>query len=222
MKNKFDELYEKVILESGLSRVWSKIQNHSSGTITAFRGDVPYQQNIRNNKKILAYLQSKGYSVTSIMGTYIENFRDEEKKEEIHARNAGGDPYDPKERHVHERSFLVVNDRVKGDDGGKLADDLFKLGEVFDQDSIMIIPVGGNNAYLWGTSKREESFPDYNTKHLVGSGKYGKTSGEFLSKIKGRAFAFEAIKSPQTINGKRGQMILLKEIEKQFSGDVKQ
>jgi hypothetical protein len=222
MKNKFDELYEKVILESGLSRVWTKIRNHSSGTITAFRGDVPYQQNIRNNKKILAYLQSKGYSVTSIMGTYIENFRDEEKKEEIHARNAGGDPYDPEERHVQERSFLVVNDIVEGDDGGKLADDLFKLGEVFDQDSVMIIPVGGNNAYLWGTSKREESFPDYNTKHLVGSGKYGKTSGAFLSKIKGREFAFESIKSPQTINGKRGQMILLKEIEKQFIGDVKQ
>jgi hypothetical protein len=126
------------------------------------------------------------------------------------------DPYDPEERHVQERSFLVVNDRVEGDDGGKLADDLYKLGEVFDQDSVMIIPVGGNNAYLWGTSKREESFPDYNTKHLVGSGKYGKTSGAFLSKIKGREFAFESIKSPQTINGKRGQMILLKEIKKQL------
>ena len=195
MKNKFDELYEQVINESGLSRIWGKIQNHSCGTITAFRGDKPYQQNIQNNKKILAYLQSRGYSVTSILGTYIEGFGTEQARD------------------VNERSFLVCNDKVEGDDGGKLANDLFKLGKAFDQDSVLIIPVGGENAYLWGTSDREDSFPGYNVKQPVGSGKFGKTAGEFLSKIKGREFAFEEIQHPLTINGKRSQSILLKEVE---------
>jgi hypothetical protein len=219
MKNKFDELYENVVNESSLTRVWQKIQRHSSGTITAFRGDKPYDENIKNNKKILAYLQNKGYSMTSILGTYIENFRDEEKKEEILAKNAGGDPYNPKERHVHERSFLVVNDKVEGDDGGALANDLFKMGEAFDQDSVMIIPVGGKNAYLWGTSNREESYPGYNVKTEVGKGRYGKSSGAFLSKIRGREFAFEAISEPKTINGKWAMSVILKEMKKQL-GEV--
>lgn len=195
MKNQFDKLYEQVILESGLSRVWSKIQNHSCGTITAFRGDKPYQENIKNNKKILAYLQSKGYSITSIMGTYIEGFGTEQARE------------------VNERSFLVCNNKVEGDDGGELANDLFKLGKAFDQDSVMIIPVGGDGAYLWGTSNREDSFPGYDVKQPVGKGKYGKVAGEFLSKIKGREFAFEEIQHPNTINGKWAQSVLLKEIK---------
>jgi hypothetical protein len=199
MKNNlFDKLYDDVLMESSLSRIWAKTQNHSCGTITSFRGDKPYDENIRNNKKILSYLQSKGYSVTSILGTYIEG------------------KGSPDERDVNERSFFVCNDKVKGDDGGQLANDLFKLGELFDQDSVLIIPVGGK-AYLWGTSNREHAYPSYNSKEEVGSGRFGKVAGEFLSKIKGREFAFENINLPQTINGKRGQMILLKEIKKELN-----
>jgi hypothetical protein len=197
-KNLFDKIYDDVLLESGLSRIWAKTQNHSCGTITDFRGDKPYAENIRNNKKILSYLQSKGYSVTSILGTYIEGMGS------------------PEERDVNERSFFVCNDKVEGDDGGQLANDLFKLGKLFDQDSVMIIPIGGK-AYLWGTSNRETAYPSYNSKEEVGTGRFGKVAGQFLSKIKGREFAFENITPPQTINGKRGQMILLKEIKRELN-----
>ena len=193
MKNKdLENIYGEMIEESGLSRLWRKTQDNQCGTITAFRGDRSYEENIRNNKKLLAYLQSKGYSVTSIAGTYIENMGSENEKE------------------VNERSFFVCDQKGTGD----LEKDLFKLGEAFDQDSVLIIPVGGKGAYLLGTSKREDSYPGYGNKEIVGDASYGQAAGEFLSKIKGRQFAFEDIEEPQTINGKRGQLIMLREMEK--------
>lgn len=207
------ENYE-LLKESSLSRIWRKTQKHSCGTITAFRGDLPYEENVRNNKKLVAYLQDKGYSVTGIQGTYIENFRSDEQKEEDRIRRSRGEEVEVEpERHVNERSYFVCNEKVEGDDGGELKNDLIKLGELFDQDSVMIIPFGGKNAYLYGTSKREESYPGYGEAEVVGSGKYGKAAGQFLSKIKSREFAFEDIQVPQTINGKRGYQILLKEIK---------
>lgn len=212
--NEIGEIYGDLLEESSLKRVRDKIQNHSAGIVTAFRNDTPYKENMLNNKKILAYLQSKGYSITTVLGTFIEDFIDDDKREEIQARKAGGDPYNPVEKHVHERSFFVVNDKVDGDDGGKLADDLYKMGKVFDQDSVLVIPAGGKGAYLLGTSDRENAYPGLDVKKTVGNSKFGKHSGPFLSKVKGRDFAFEEVGQPITINGKRGQQILLKEIQK--------
>lgn len=199
MKTKFDNFYKdmmSMITESGLSRLHQKINKHTCGTITAFRGEKSYAENTKNNKKILAYLQSKGYSVTGIQGTYIENFQSEG------------------ERHVNEQSFFVCNHNVNGDDNGELKNDLIKLGELFDQDSILIIPVGGSGAYLYGTSRRDDAYPSYGESEVVGKGRFGKVAGEFLSKIKGREFAFEDIEKPGTINGIRGRDILLKEIKR--------
>lgn len=199
MTSKFDNKYQDILNESGLHRIWSKTQNSTCGTITAFRGDQPYEVNKQNNKKILAYLLNKGYSVTKIQGTYIENYKK------------------PEERHVSEQSFFVENSMVEGDDNGQLKNDLARLAETYNQDSILMIPVGGENAYLYGTSKNEDMTPAYHQSLVVGDGKYGKHASEFISKIKGREFAFESVKLPQTINGLRGNSILLKQIEKDMS-----
>lgn len=212
--NQIGEIYSDLLNESSLSRVLNKIKNHSGGIITAFRGDIPYKQNLLNNKKILAYLQSKGYSITSVLGTFIENFEDDDKKEEILARRAGGEYYNKTPKDVNERSFFVVNDKVVGDDGGELAKDLYKLGKAFNQDSVLIIPAGGEGAYLWGTSGSEGAYPGLGVKQVVGKGIFGQHSGPFLTKVKGREFAFEEVEEPKTINGKRSQHILLKEIQK--------
>jgi hypothetical protein len=140
-------------------------------------------------------LLSKGYSVTKISGTYIENYKT------------------PEARDVEERSLFVANQNVEGDDGGQLENDLIKMGEYFDQDSVLIIPIGGEGAYLYGTTKRGEAEPAYGEKYVVGSGKYGKVAGQFLSKIRGRRFAFEQLEMPKTINGIRGIHILLNELD---------
>jgi len=196
MKNELEKLYGEIIEESSLSRLWKKTQEHTCGTITAFRGDKTYEENTRNNKRLLSFLQSKGYSITGIQGTYIENKDSENEKE------------------VNERSFFVCDKKQTGE----LEDDLFDLGVAFDQDSVLIIPQGGEDAYLLGTSRRVDSYPGYKSKEVVGSGKFGQAAGEFLSKIKGRQFAFEEVREPQTINGKRGQQIMLREMLKMLDG----
>lgn len=190
------EFYNHLLLsESSLSRLWRKTQKYTCGAITGYRNENTKDQNKANNSTIVNYLQGKGYSLTSVSGNYIENFGTSTAKE------------------VKEPSFFVCNHKVEGDDGGQLERDLAKIGNKMDQDSILVIPFGGKNAYLLGTSRRDNAFPSFGEKVKVGSGKFGKASGQFLSRIKGREFAFEDVQSPQTRNSKWAQSILVKEID---------
>jgi hypothetical protein len=188
--------------ESSLSRLWQKTQNHSCGTITAFRGDRTRAVNKANNTDMLRFLMAKGYSVTKVKGSYIENFGSENAKE------------------VGEESFFVANQKVDGDDKGALKKDLAALARKYDQDSILLIPVGGKGAYLFGTSKRDDAYPEYNKPAKVGNGKFGKASGEFLSRIRGREFAFEDIEQPQTRNGKWGLSVFADKMSKDMDFDI--
>lgn len=183
--------FKEFLNESSLSRIWDHTQSHQCGAISGYRNENTPAENKSNNRDIKAFLLTKGYGVTSIDGTYIENFNS------------------PNEKEVKEPSFFIVD--IK--DSGNLEKDLKTLGVKFDQDSVMIIPKGGKGAYLLGTSDRDDAFPSKGEKITVGSGKFGKTSGEFLSKIRGRNFAFENIELPNTINGIRGWKILHDEIE---------
>lgn len=188
----------EALTESSLSRIKSKLDDHACGTITAFRGSNTKKENMAKNKKLVAWLMSKGYSVTPIKGSYIENFKTKDQQE------------------VGESSYFVCNHKVDGDDGGRLEKDLRKVGEMYDQDSILSIPYG-KDAVLIGTSKRENSFPGYGKTMKVGKPKFGKTSGEFFSRVNGRVFAFESIDDdlefPDTINGIRAMKTLAEEVE---------
>jgi hypothetical protein len=181
-----------------LSRIWSKTQKHTCGTITGYRDENTRKQNQQNNREIVNYLRGKGYSLTKVDGIYIENFGSENQKE------------------VNEQSFFVCNHEVDGDDGGQLEKDLRKLGERFDQDSIIMIPYGGKGAYLRGTSKRDDAYPSYGKKEVVGNGKYGKVAGQFLSRIRGREFAFEDVEMPGTINGIRGLKLFAEKLDQEM------
>jgi hypothetical protein len=188
--------------ESSLSRIWKKTQNHSCGTITSFRGSKTKTENKKTNSEMLTYLMGKGYSVTKIKGSYIENFGSKETQKE-----------------VGEESFFVCNQDVDGHDDGMLEKDLVALGRKYDQDSVLIIPYGGKGAYLRGTSKREDAYPSYNKKEVVGGGKFGKASGAFLSRIRGREFSFEDVEPMQTINGIRGQKIFVDKLSREMDFD---
>jgi hypothetical protein len=167
----------KELFESSLSRVWKHTQEHDSGTISAFRSakdcnqGEPFskKENKDRNAKLKAKLLSKGYGVTPIKGTYIENYGSKNEKE------------------VKEDSFLVVDLK----DTGKLEQDLRKLGEEFEQDSITFQEKGGEY-YLIGTNKCPEGYPGYGKKEKLGKPMFGK-SGEFHSKINGRPFVFESL-----------------------------
>lgn len=185
--------YNQFVQESSLSRIKSKVDDYSCGAITAFRNEYTHAQNKERNKELFAALKVKGYSITKVKGSYIENFNSPDAKE------------------VGEETWFVCNDKVEGDDKGQLEKDLKKLGEKYDQDSILSIR--NAKASLIGTSHRDNAFPSYNQTVAVGTGKYGKKSGEFFSRVKGREFAFEELE-PSTIMGKMGLKLIGEEVWK--------
>lgn len=172
--------YKEFLNESGLSRVWKQTQEHDFGTITGFRyapdcgkGE-PYSKadNMKRNKSLVAKLQALRYGVTKIKGSYIENYG---------SKN---------EREVGENSFIIIDIQDKG----TLKKDLLKLGEEFDQDSIIFGKAGKGGALI-GTNKCPDGYPDYHQEAKQGGAIFGKT-GEFMSRVKGRPFVFsESIES---------------------------
>lgn len=191
-----DSESDSELLEASLTRLKDHIDNHDVGTITAFRGDKPKAENKENNRQLLAWLRDKGYSVTKIKGSFIENFG---------TKN---------ERVVSEDSFVVVD--IK--DTKKLKDDLKKLGEHFDQDSVLFKPKDGQAA-LVGTSHRDDAYPNYGQEEGLGNISYGAATGQFFSRINGRKFAFESIddvKDFTTINGRYGNHLLAKKLDDQL------
>lgn len=232
MKNKFDELYEQLIFESSLSRIERKIQNHSCGAISAFRNDDSYAINMKKHRQLMAYLLSKGYSITAVQGTYIENYKPKIEKQKDEIRMAAGARIRPvkEERHVSEKSFFVCNQKFEGRDKGELRNDLIKLGKHFNQDSVLIVPHGIQTAYLYGTNNAD--FPGFDNVVKVGTPKFGKTASAFISKLSGRPFAFhdkeedlydtndkfityddKDILLPESNNGKWAMSIILKKFK---------
>ncbi len=169
----------KELFESSLSRIWKQTQEHDSGTISAFRsakecnqGDAfSKKENKDRNAKLKAKLLSQGYGVTSVKGTYIENYKSSNEKE------------------VKEESFLVVDLK----DTKKLEKDLKKLGEEFEQDSITF-QEANQGYYLIGTNDCPEGYPGKGNKEKLGKPLFGK-KGEFHSQVNGRPFVFESIDS---------------------------
>ena len=166
------------INESSLTRLWKHNENHDCGALTAFRkardcGDgVEYtkKENKARNKSLLAKLKSNGYSVTKLKGTYPE----------------GG-------KTAKEESFFVVDIN----DTGNLEKDLRKLGKLFEQDSVLIIPKGSiegeSNAYLIGTNNCPNNWLGYGKKEEFNTAKFGYNSPIYTSKVNGRPFIFESI-----------------------------
>ena len=162
---------EKKVNESSLSRIYQHYMEHDSGTISAFRGNLELKENKARNKELKGYLLSKGYGVTSIKGTYIENYGKEDAIE------------------VDEESFFVVD----LEDSGNLKQDLIKMGKKYDQDSITFSKSGseGGAYYLIGTN--EDGYPGLGKEVKLGKPLMSK-DGEFFSKINGRPFVFESYK----------------------------
>lgn len=154
---KYEEVKQQ-LSESSLSRVWLKIQNHTCGAITGYRGENSQE----NNQILVNYLQGKGYSITRVDGSYIENFNT------------------PFAREVKEPTFFVCNHMVKGSDNNQLENHLRKLGAIFDQDSVLIVPPGGTDAYLVGTSQRTTAWPSFGQKVVVGQANGGMQWDRFF------------------------------------------
>ena len=170
--------WRQFLNESSLSRLYRHMMAHDTAIITAYRGDpnddsncvdksqvTDDSSNKLRNRDLKATLMSLGYGVTSVDGSYIENFNTPEAYE------------------VAEHSFFVVN----LEDDPDFAKYIVDLGDEFCQDAVLIIPKGGQGAYLHGTNNSE--FPGYGQKVPAGDLSFGKEK-EFMTKVRGRPVAF--------------------------------
>jgi hypothetical protein len=185
----FDSTIQSV-KESSLTRLWYHSEKYDIAMITAFRKkeencfyanrfdyvkEYSLEENKQRNLELKAVLLKKGWGITNIKGSYIENF---EKPNAIE---------------VSEESFFVVN--LNNDTDFK--DFMFKLGRYFCQDSILY-KEKNKEAVLIGTNYCD--FPGYNKEVKLGKFKGGKDS-EFMSKVNNRPFVFETYKS-QSVNSR--------------------
>ena len=171
---------KEVLTESGLSRMWTHMQNHQTGMITAFRGDPDddegcvmdpqpvegedaLDKNKMRNRDLKATLLNFGYGVTAVEGTYIENYM---KKNAVE---------------VKEDSMFVVN---LEDDPNFFAN-LEMLAQKFCQDSVLLVPQGGEDAYFKGTNGAE--FPGLGKSQEVGKFRGGE-EGQFMTRVGNRPF----------------------------------
>ena len=153
------------IKEKSLARIFDHMRNHDNGFITAYRSEYRKTENQQRNKSLLSKLQASRYGITSVEGSYIENYGTKEALE------------------VGEHVFFVVD----LNDTGNLLSDLIKFGGIFDQDSILFIKKGAKDGILYGTSKRDNAWPGYGISVVLDNPIFGQ-EGEFFTKVANRPF----------------------------------
>lgn len=166
----------KQLREASLSRTYRFLLEHDGGIITASRSarscgeGAPYtaEDNRKRNNALANQLSSVGYGVTRARGSYIENYGSEDAVE------------------VSEEVFIVIDLQ----DRGTLKNDLMKLGESWEQDSILYIPKPGNMGFLIGTSWCPNAYPGAGKTIKLKNPVFGK-GGEFFTRVKGRPFSLE-------------------------------
>ncbi len=152
--------------ESSLSRILvHKIFEHDTGTITAYRNEYTHKENQQRTKSLKLKLLSLNYQITSVKGSFIENYNKPGAKE------------------VGEHVFFVCDWK----NNKQLEKQLVELGEEFEQDSVLYIPKGGKTSFLIGT--KEDVFPGYHVKNEYPIIKLGKEN-EIMTRVKGRPFFF--------------------------------
>lgn len=109
---------------STLSRVWEmwKDDQRSFAMLTAFRGDLSQEENVRRNLALGADTRGLGYGYFWLDGFYIEN------------------KGTPEERHVEEDSLFVS--APKGH-SANFKEDILKLLTKYNQEAALFKPEGG-------------------------------------------------------------------------------
>ena len=64
----------RIIKEAGLSRTLSHMEKHDTGLISASRNMFSSKDNRKRTKNLKAKFLMLGYSVTDMIGSYIENY----------------------------------------------------------------------------------------------------------------------------------------------------
>lgn len=177
------ENWDKYLNESSLSRTQQHLEEHDCAILTAYRGDPTdggkclagsrvdsgtskkFQINQQRNTELLSLLRNLGYGVTGVLGTYVENYGQEDAIE------------------VKEHSFFVVN----LNDDPAFFTQIENLGQYFCQDAVLLSPKGGKSSFLLGTNNAD--FPGVGEKNEAGEF-VGGEKGEFMTRVGDRTYVF--------------------------------
>lgn len=165
---KIQEKLQKQLVESSLSRIIDKSKDFECVTISAFRGKNTKSVNELQSKRMLRMLKSLDYSITTIIGQY----------EEIQ---------DGKPVLVKEQSYFVANHK----NDPNFLDQMKKIGELFDQDSICVIEKGFKSAYLYGTNKT--GYPGYGKVDKFSNVTIDTIEKKYFTAIGGKSFQFKGL-----------------------------
>ena len=169
MKKILNEWNKYILKETSVSRVYEHMMEHDTVFISAYRGDTSdltncmrgaskILDNKERNKELKAAILEKRYGVTSVKGSYVEDFGT------------------PAAREVKEHSFFVVN----LEDDPEFASVLMELAEYYCQDSILFVPRGAENAELIGTNGAD--YPGFHRIDQMGDF-FGGEQGEFMTRV---------------------------------------
>ena len=209
MKNIMNEWRDNVLNESGLARFHKHMTEHDTAIVTAFRNDptdmsrcsdelapeeggenTTLQTNKRRNRELKAMLLDAGFGVTAVDGSYIENYRTPEQI----AQDKRDGKEAPESIEVKEGSFFVVN----LSDSANFFENVVSLGVRYCQDSVLLIPKGGQDAYVFGTNNSE--WPGMGNRESIGGFSAGK-EGEFMTRVSNRPIVFkEEVSSYQDLS----------------------
>jgi hypothetical protein len=162
------ELGEELVNETSLTRIMSKSKKGGMAIMSAQRGDKSKAENKARSKQLEKDVRGAGLpGPTKVAGRYTEN------------------PGTSQEKKVGEKSHVITPGK-KGKRKFKKA--IEKLGQKYNQDSVLIQRKAGGSSTLKGTSKT--SWPGKGKNVKIGSMKPGRT-GEFDTKVKNKTFTVE-------------------------------
>ena len=154
--------------ETSLTRVMRKSKKGGMAIMSAQRGDKSKAENKARSRQLERDVRGAGLpGPTKVSGRYTEN------------------PGTPQEKKVGEKSHIITPGK-KGKRKFKKA--IEKLGQKYNQDSVLIQRKAGGSSTLKGTSKT--SWPGKGKNVKIGSMKPGRT-GEFDTKVKNKTFTVE-------------------------------
>lgn len=173
--------------------LWSQTREYTCGAITASAPGHSGESDPQSDREAIAFLQSRGYSLTKVSASYLED--------------AG-----------HEAAAYFVCNKHQGDDQGRLEADLRTLGLHLGRDAILSIPCGGIGAVLLGTTQRTDAPLPWGEKRPVEDPSH-TAAGRFIKMLRDPDSPGELVPSPQTYHGKWAQHVLAQELVQRWQTD---
>jgi len=201
-----------------LTRVLGHFENNAFSIVSASRGIYGKEENKIRTENLISDVRGGGFGFVKMKGRYVEGYGTEGEKNPVQEDvlfiaskpmkvNTETTPED-ESRH---------NDEVNSKWNEEFKQNMMKLGNKYDQESIVFKPYGEEKAYLIGTVDIDENgkkvWPGHGNMIEVGDIHPGK-AGMFHTMLwkNKRTFTFESVEYPKSFMGSWSEFLHRKAI----------